>query len=53
MKFEIGDKHKCPTCSGKGAKIVWISEDGKTIGVECPSSNAHKKNAVTLKEIEV
>jgi len=53
VKFEVGQHLHCPTCGNRRAQIVWISEDGKTIGVKCPTSgHQHKKDAVTLVDVE-
>ena len=32
----VGDKKKCPECNSIG-RVVWISQDKKTMGVRCPS----------------
>lgn len=34
----IGDHIKCPECN-RMARIVWISKDGKTAGVQCPATH--------------
>jgi hypothetical protein len=34
----IGDHMKCPQCTRIG-RIVWISQDGKTAGIQCPASH--------------
>ena len=53
MKFEVGQHLHCPKCGHRRAQIVWISEDGKTIGVQCPTSgHQHKKDAVMLVDVE-
>jgi len=53
VKYKVGDQHRCPKCGSEKAKIVWISDDGKTIGVQCPTSGPqHKRNAVTLVDVE-
>jgi len=36
----VGDFYKCP--EGHKAKIVWISEDKKTIAVKCPQKHFNK-----------
>ena len=33
---KIGDKIKCPKCRAM-SRVVWISKDGKTAGVQCPA----------------
>jgi len=40
MDMKIGDSYKCP--EGHMAKIVWIHEDGKVIGVKCPKEHVSK-----------
>ncbi len=40
MEFEVGDTYKCP--EDHDAKIVWISESGKTIAVKCSHSHFSK-----------
>jgi hypothetical protein len=34
----IGDHTKCPQCTRIG-RIVWISQDRKTAGIQCPASH--------------
>jgi DNA-directed RNA polymerase subunit RPC12/RpoP len=34
----IGDHNKCPECNRIG-RIFWISQDGKTAGIQCPASH--------------
>jgi DNA-directed RNA polymerase subunit RPC12/RpoP len=34
----VGDRVKCPEC-GTLARVVWISQDQKTMGVQCPASH--------------
>ena len=53
MKYKVGEHYHCPKCGSGRAKIVWISEDGKTIAVQCPRSGyQHKKDAVVLVNVE-
>lgn len=52
MKYKVGEHHHCPKCGTGKAKIVWISEDGKTIAVQCPTSHMHKRDAVMLIDVE-
>jgi len=53
MKYKVGEHLHCPKCGHRRAQIVWISEDGKTIGVKCPTSgHQHKKDAVILVDVE-
>jgi len=34
----IGDLSKCPECETMG-RVVWVSQDKKTMGVKCPASH--------------
>ena len=34
----VGDHTKCPQCDKIG-RVVWISEDRKTAGIQCPASH--------------
>ena len=34
----IGDLLKCPECETMG-RVVWVSQDKKTMGVKCPASH--------------
>ena len=34
----VGDHTKCPECTATG-RVVWVSEDKKTMGVRCPASH--------------
>ena len=53
MKYKVGERHHCPKCGSGKAEIVWISEDGKTVAVQCPASgHEHKKDAVMLVDVE-
>lgn len=40
MKLKVGDPYRCP--KDHKAKIVWISEDKKTIAVKCPQRHFSK-----------
>jgi len=35
----IGDSTPCPGCK-RASRIVWISKDGKTAGIQCPASHS-------------
>lgn len=49
MKYNVGGHQHCPECGSRRAKIIWISEDEKTIAIKCPRSGYHhKKDAVML-----
>jgi len=45
--MKVGDSRPCPDCRGKG-KVVWISEDRKTIAVKCSRVHLGKKDMVFL-----
>ncbi len=34
----VGDQKKCPECRAIG-RVVWVSEDKKKMGVQCPASH--------------
>jgi len=34
----VGDHEKCPRCDRIG-RVVWISEDKKTAGIQCPAAH--------------
>ena len=36
---KIGDHSKCPQC-GRVGRVVWISQDGKRAGIQCPASHS-------------
>ena len=38
--LKVGDVYRCP--ERHEAKIVWMSEDKKTIGVKCPQNHFTK-----------
>jgi hypothetical protein len=35
---KIGDQRKCPECESMGC-VVWVSQDKKTMGVQCHRSH--------------
>jgi len=37
--IKIGDHAKCPQC-GRIGRVVWISQDGKQAGIQCPASHS-------------
>ena len=45
MGLKVGDIHKCP--EDHEARIVWVSEDGKVIGVKCSHRHLSKVTKVT------
>jgi hypothetical protein len=44
MEFSKGQEYKIDLCGHTG-RIIWISKDGRTIGVKCP--NIHYSNPMT------
>ena len=40
MELKVGDSYRCP--KDHKAKIVWISEDKKSIAVKCPQRHISK-----------
>jgi len=39
----VGNHVKCPQCDRK-ARVVWVSQDGKTIGIRCMGYHSHGEN---------
>jgi hypothetical protein len=35
----VGDSKKCPECKSRFARVVWVSQDLKTMGVKCSASH--------------
>ncbi len=56
-KMKIGDKVKIPSDArfhperGHPGKVVWKSEDGKIVAIQCERSH-NRKNAVFMVEID-
>jgi hypothetical protein len=54
-KIKIGDRMRIPADKGihpdRGhfGKVVWISEDGKTVAIQCERSHHGKKTVFTVK----
>ena len=36
---KIGDHTKCPQC-GRMGRVVWVSQNGKQAGIQCPASHS-------------
>jgi len=34
----VGDHAECPQCHRMG-RVVWVSKDGVTVGIQCPASH--------------
>ena len=43
----IGDLRKCPECSTIGS-VVWVSQDKKTMGVQCRMSHREAPRTVSV-----
>ena len=39
LGVKVGDPSKCPECKTMG-RVVWVSKDMKTMGVQCPASHS-------------
>jgi len=54
-EIKIGDRVKIPADKklhpeeGHFGKVVWISENGKTVAIECERSHNHKKAVFMVK----
>ena len=54
-EIKIGDKMKNPADNkfhpeaGHSGKVVWISEDGKTVAIQCERRHNHKKAVFMVK----
>jgi hypothetical protein len=54
-EIEIGDKMKIPADQkfhpeyGHSGKVVWISEDGKTVVIQCEKRHNGKKIALMVR----
>jgi len=35
----VGEHAECPECK-RASRIVWVSKDGKTAGIQCPASHS-------------
>ena len=36
----VGDHVKCPQC-GREARVVWVSQDEKTMAIRCKGNHSH------------
>ena len=43
----ISDQIKCPKCS-RMSRVVWVSKDEKTAGIQCPSSHSQMSRPSSL-----
>jgi hypothetical protein len=42
LAITVGDQMKCPECETMG-RVVWLSQDKKTMGIQCPASHGETK----------
>ena len=55
MEIKIGDRMKIPADKkihpegGHFGKVVWISEDGKTVAIQCERRHNHKSVVLMVK----
>jgi len=56
MQIKIGDKMKIPADEkfhperGHGGKVVWISEDEKTVAIQCEKRHNGKTSVFLVKD---
>jgi len=54
-EIKIGDKMEIPADNkfhpeyGHSGKVVWISEDGKTVAIQCEKRHNHKNVVLMVK----
>ncbi len=46
----VGDSKRCPECKSRFARVVWVSQDNKTMGVKC-SANHHAARKVGFRAV--
>ena len=44
----VGDQFRCPRCGGK-ARVVWVSQDGKTVAIRCMGYHSHGEKGLSTK----
>ena len=44
----VGDHVRCPQCGGK-ARVVWVSQDGKTVAIRCTGYHSHDEKRPSTK----
>ena len=44
----VADHVKCPQC-GREARVVWVSQDGKTVAIRCMGYHSHGEIGSSLK----
>ncbi|MCW4053905.1 MAG: hypothetical protein NWE84_03160 [Candidatus Bathyarchaeota archaeon] len=40
----MSDHVKCPQC-GREARVVWVSQDEKTMAIRCKGNHSHSENS--------
>lgn len=45
---DVGDHVKCPQC-GREARVVWVSQDEKTVAVRCMEYHSYAEKNPSLK----
>ena len=45
---DVGDHVRCPQCGGK-ARVVWLSQDGKTVAIRCMGYHSHGEKGPSTK----
>jgi hypothetical protein len=48
----VGDPSKCPECATMG-RVIWISQDKKTMGVQCRASHREASRPESKKGVTV
>jgi DNA-directed RNA polymerase subunit RPC12/RpoP len=44
----VGNHIKCPQCGGK-ARVVWVSQNEKTMAIRCTGYHSHGEKSPSLK----
>ena len=44
----VGDHVRCPQCGGE-ARVVWVSQDGKTVAIGCMRSHSYDEKGPSTK----
>jgi len=43
---KIGDHARCPQCN-EAARVVWVSQDGKLVGIQCPRHHSQMSRGLS------
>ncbi|MGD8506513.1 MAG: hypothetical protein PVF15_07620 [Candidatus Bathyarchaeota archaeon] len=46
--INVGDHAKCPQC-GREARVVWVSQDEKTVAIRCMGYHSHVEKSPSSK----